>query len=199
VNGKLKTVLGAILLAAVITGAVIAYNALSENYTPEMPSVPSPAPPSASAEPPEDGAQVNQPAAPDFTVLDIDGGEVKLSDFYGQPVVLNFWASWCPPCRAHKPDFDKIYDEMKTDVKFLMVNLTDGRRETVESASEYVAEHGYRFPVYYDTTQEAARIYSITSIPTTLFIGRDGHIIAEHKGRLSEDRIRTGIELISSS
>jgi thiol-disulfide isomerase/thioredoxin len=182
-NGKIKLVFGILALAAVITGAVIAYNALSENYSPDIPSI--------EAE--------HQPTAPDFTVFDIDGNEVKLSDFFGQPTVVNFWASWCPPCRAHKPVFDMVYDEVKDDVAFLMVNLTGARGETVESASAYITEHGYRFPVYYDTTQEAARTYSITAVPTTLFIDRDGHIVTEHKGQMSENQIRAGIGLISSS
>jgi thiol-disulfide isomerase/thioredoxin len=189
-NGKIKAVTGILVLAVIIAGAVIAYNALSENYTPEMPSAP------PSEEPGQTGEENPQSAAPDFTALDIDGNEVKLSDFYGQPIVLNFWASWCPPCRAHKPIFDTVYDEMTPNVVFLMVNLTDGRRETVESASAYITENGYRFPVYFDTTQEAARIYSISSVPTTLFISRDGHIAYEHKGQLSEAVLRAGIELI---
>jgi thiol-disulfide isomerase/thioredoxin len=132
-------------------------------------------------------------AAPDFTVLDAGGNEVRLSDFFGRPIVLNFWASWCPPCRAHKPDFDKIYDEMKADVAFLMVNLTDGQRETIESASSYIAEHGYRFPVYFDTTREAAWAYGVTSVPTTVFISKDGYVTHEHIGRMNEDLLRSGI------
>jgi peroxiredoxin len=88
---------------------------------------------------------------------------------------------------------------MQADVAFLMVNLTGTRRETVESASEYIAEHGYRFPAYYDTTQEAARTYSITSVPTTLFIDRDGHITYEHKGQMSEAALRASIAFIYGS
>jgi hypothetical protein len=94
------------------------------------------------------------------------------------------------------PDFDKIYDEMQAEVTFLMINLTDGRRETKESGSAYIAGHGYRFPVYFDTEQEAVRAHGITSVPTTLFIGRDGRIINEHIGQMSEEALRAGAELI---
>ena len=76
--------------------------------------------------------------APDFTVYDKDGNPVQLSDFRGKPVVLNFWASWCGPCKSEMPDFDKKAAEMAGDVTFLMVNLTDGYQETVESASAFV-------------------------------------------------------------
>jgi thiol-disulfide isomerase/thioredoxin len=194
-NGRVKIIIGIIALAAVIAGAVIAYNALSENYSPDLPFVSPSVPPSEELG--QTGEENPQPTAPDFTVLDIDGNEVKLSDFFGQPIVLNFWASWCPPCRAHKPVFDTVYDEMKDDVVFLMVNLTDGRRETVESAFGYIAENGYRFPVYYDTTQNAARAYGITSVPTTFFIDKDGQIAAEHTGQMNEAMLRSSVELIA--
>jgi cytochrome c-type biogenesis protein len=134
--------------------------------------------------------------APDFTVFDIGGNAVKLSDFFGKPIVVNIWASWCPPCRAHMPDIDLVYEEMKGNVAFLMVNLTDGRRETVGSASAYIAENGYSFPVYYDTAREAVAAYGISSVPATLFIDRDGRVITEYKGRMSEAVLRANIALI---
>ena len=133
--------------------------------------------------------------AVDFTMLDAQGNEVKLSDYYGKPIVVNFWASWCPPCKAELPDFQKVYDEMKDNINFLMIDLPDGQRETIEKAAQFIADEKYTFPVFYDNTQDAAYIYQIDSIPTTLFIDKDGYIVAGHKGQISEKNLRKGISM----
>ena len=90
----------------------------------------------------------NRNLAPNFTVYDADGKPVKLSDFRGKPVVLNFWASWCPPCKSEMPDFQKEFEVQGSQVQFLVVNLTDGSRETVATASAYIAQQGYTFPCF---------------------------------------------------
>ncbi|MBQ4347432.1 MAG: TlpA family protein disulfide reductase, partial [Firmicutes bacterium] len=87
--------------------------------------------------------------APDFTVYDSEGNAVMLSDFIGKPIVLNFWASWCGPCKMEMPEFNEAYAELGEDIQFLMVNVTTGR-ETQESASAFIEENGYSFPVFYD-------------------------------------------------
>lgn len=135
-------------------------------------------------------------AAPDFTVYDLDGNSYKLSDFLGKPVVLNFWASWCGPCKAEMPDFEDAYKEYQDEIHFLMVNLTDGTGETLESASSFIAGQGYTFPVYYDTTSSAAYTYGISSIPTTIFIDKQGNLVTYGQGMLSADLLAKGIEMI---
>lgn len=134
--------------------------------------------------------------APDFTVYTADGKPVKLSDMKGKPVVLNFWASWCPPCKAEMPDFDAICKEYDGKVTFMMVNLTDGERETVESARNFIHMMEYSFPVYYDTDMEASNTYGIQSIPTTFFIDAAGNLIAYGSGALEADVLRQGIGMI---
>lgn len=139
----------------------------------------------------------NEPVrAPDFTVYDADGNEVKLSDFVGKPTVLNFWASWCGPCKIEMPDFNEKYLELGDTVNFLMVNLTEGR-ETVEAAKEFLAGTEYTFPVYFDTESDAAITYGVYSIPTTYFIDAKGNLIAQATGAINAETLQKGIDIVS--
>lgn len=138
------------------------------------------------------------PDSMDFTVLDESGNQVKLSDFHGKPIVLNFWASWCPPCRAELPDFEAACKKYDGKVTFLMVNLTDGKRETVEVAKTFVESQGYTFPVYFDTTYEAAYKYGVSSIPQTYFIDAEGNVAAKATGKISAAQLEEGIGKIYS-
>ena len=134
----------------------------------------------------------------DFTVYDWDGNPVRLSDMKGIPVVLNFWASWCPPCRAEMPEFDEIAKEYEGKVAFMMVNLTDGESETLDSAKSLIESMGYTFPVYFDTTSEAAYTYGIQSIPITFFIDAEGYFVAYYEGSMPGETLRVGISMIYS-
>ena len=137
--------------------------------------------------------------APDFVVYDIDGNEVRLHDYIGKPIVLNFWASWCGPCQMEMPDFNEKYLELGDEVQFLMINMTDGSRETVESASAFVSEKGYSFPVFYDTDIDAAMTYEAYSLPTTYFIDEDGVHFARVSGAISADTLQEAIDLMQQN
>lgn len=145
----------------------------------------------------EDEKETEQVDAPDFTVVDSEGNEVHLSDFIGKPVILNFWASWCGPCKMEMPDFNEIYNEKGEEIHFLMVNLTDGSRETIDTAKSFIEEQGYTFPVYYDTSSDAAMKYGVNSIPSTYFIDAEGHAIAQAKGAIDTATIQAGIDMIT--
>lgn len=125
--------------------------------------------------------------AVDFTVTDMDGNDVTLSSFYGKPIVLTFWASWCSNCASQMPDFQSVYDDYGEDVVFFMVNVTDGSKETIESAQAYITKNGYTLPFYFDESLEAAIAYGANAIPVTYIIDKDGYLIARGQGAISAD------------
>lgn len=133
---------------------------------------------------------------PNFTALDEEGNEVELYDFLGKPLVLNFWASWCGPCRAEMPDFDSAYKEHGEEINFLMVNLTDGSTETVESASEFIGLEGFSFPLLFDSTQEAAYLYGVYSIPMTFFVDAEGYLVARATGSIDGEMLKSGLDML---
>ena len=144
--------------------------------------------------------ETTEPAnlAPDFTVEDTEGNSVKLSDFLGTPVVLNFWASWCGPCKAEMPEFEEAYQTYGDQVQFMMVDLVSGRSETKEMGMEVIEEAGYTFPVFFDVNQEASAVYGISAIPMSCFINADGEIVMQQVGMLSADVLEQGIQAILS-
>lgn len=135
-------------------------------------------------------------AAKDFTVIDVEGKEVSLSDFKGKPVVVNFWASWCPPCKEEMPYYNEVYKELGDEVVFMMVDLVDGSRETVDTAKAFIKDNGYEFPVYFDTDQDAAIAYGIYSIPTSIFIDADGKVVKSITGSMTKADLLEEIENI---
>lgn len=136
--------------------------------------------------------------APDFTVYDREGREVRLSDYTGKPIVLNFWASWCGPCQNEMPDFEQAYADYGDEIEFVMLNATYGR-ETMDSARSFLEESGYTFPVYYDTDADAAAAIGVTAFPTTLFIGPDGTLTAYAISMLDAETLQRGIDMLLDS
>lgn len=139
--------------------------------------------------------QNKQNVAPDFKVVDGEGNTVRLSDFKGTPVVVNFWATWCYYCKEEMPDFDLAYKNYP-DVKFLMVNATDGVQETMTKAKQYISEKNFQFDVYFDTELNAVNTYNITGFPTTVFIDADGNLVTGASGMLDYETLQKGIEMI---
>ena len=195
-----KTVLIILLVFVLILGcSSVLYNRLGRDIAPEQLAEQAP----QASEPVSDdsaGSEEAEPEkvhAPDFTVYDLEGNEVHLSDFIGKPIILNFWASWCGPCKMEMPDFHEKYLELGNEIHFLMINMTDGSRETVDSASKFIAGQEYTFPVFYDTESDASAAYGVYSLPTTFFIDAEGYAIAQATGAINMKILDKGIEMIS--
>lgn len=186
-KSKKKLFVLAVVFVVLMAGAAVLYNSLSENAESNI---------AESKEKGETSANGDESMAPDFVVYDSEGNEVRLSDMRGKPCVLNFWASWCGPCQSEMPDFDSKYRELGDEINFMMVNLTDGQRETVETAEACIAENGYAFPIYFDSHSEAAYAYSVDTIPATYFIDAEGRLVSYANGALSAESLEQGIDMI---
>ncbi len=191
--GSKRAVVVAAALVVVLVGAGAAYALLASSVDANQLAT------QAQTESGESQGDEGATEAPDFVAYDADGSAVSLSSLEGAPVVLNFWASWCGPCQSEMPHFEEAYQELGESVQFLMVNLTDGSRETVESATAYLEEGGYTFPVVFDTDSEAAVAYGISSIPATYFIDAEGVVLARASGAIDADTLQQGIDMIAGS
>lgn len=130
--------------------------------------------------------------APDFTMLDMDGNEVTLSSFFGKPIILNFWASWCGPCKMEMPELQNFYEKYGEDIHFLLVSVDD----SLDSVKDFMAGTDYTFPVYFDATSAGAYTYGASSIPLTFFIDAEGNLTAYYMSAMSEDILQQGVDLI---
>ncbi len=179
---KKTLILLAAALAVLLTVALIAYRYLSDGY--------------------ENGTSISENApslqkAPDFAVLSENSEVVQFSDFAGKPIVINFWATWCGPCRSEFPAFQKAYETHGEDVHFMMINLTDGSRDTVQSVKAFAEEYRYTFPIYFDTGYNAANAYGISPIPVSVFINAEGEIVQKHTGAMTEAQLTQYLSMIT--
>ena len=131
----------------------------------------------------------------DFTVVDGNGKSVKLSDYVGKPIVLNFWASWCGPCKSEMPEFQQVFEDMGEQVQFLMVNATAS--DTMADAKSFINQYGYTFPVVFDTQGNAMHTFGVDAFPTSFFLDKTGKPVGYVVGAISKATLLQGIDMIT--
>ena len=140
------------------------------------------------------GAEVGQPA-PDFGLAELQGGDVHLSQFRGHPVVINFWASWCPPCRTEMPEIVAAHAAHRAaGLEVLAVDLTD--QESRSDIRRFVAEMKMTFPVLLDERGRVRRAYRLRGVPTTVFVDTAGVVRAMNPGPLTSEALARGLDSI---
>ncbi len=130
-------------------------------------------------------------SAPSFTLVDLEGNPVTLSDFRGKVVFLNFWATWCPPCRAEMPEIEAVYQEYK-DKGVVVIGVDILEPEDV--VRQYVQQGGYSWTFVLDTSGEVAVNYEVSAIPTSFFIDREGIIQAVNIGAMTKRAIENKLD-----
>ena len=120
-------------------------------------------------------------SAPAFQLVDTQGKQHRLEDYLGSTVVLNFWASWCPPCRAEIPELSRYYDTLEGQAVFLSINQTASDLSAV-ALGRFATEHKIDYPILLDTRNEVFLRYGIRGIPTTIIIDALGRVRARRSG-----------------
>ena len=209
-NKRITFVTLVLAFALLLGGASVLYQKFSSEQAPDqlvllptnstaLPTEPT-EPPTKPTEPPTEPTEPpTEPISPqlnvpDFVVYDAAGNVVRLSDYAGKPIVLNFWASWCGPCQMEMPHFQQKYEEWGDEIVFLMVNVTGYDSKT--DAVNFIQRGEYTFPVLFDLTLNAADAYGIQSFPTTFFINANGDLVTYAIGAISASTLQRAIDMI---
>ena len=186
---KTKWVLAIIGFIVLLLICSILYQNLREDYTNQQAK-------KTNVEENIQEGNTNKKQAKNFTIYDEQGNALHLSDFAGKGIVINVWTTWCGYCKEEMPYFDKLYQENKDNVHFLMVNVLDGGTESVENGIAYRDGQGYSFPIYFDKEFNLIYSYQLTGYPNTIFIDKDGNLEDIHYGLITEEQLKEGIEKI---
>lgn len=127
---------------------------------------------------------------PETSIYTDTGEPVELQSLLGQPIIINFWATWCPPCIEEMPDFQEAYEEYGDEVHFVMLNATESRPgETIQVAQDFLEEQNLELPVYYDQNYANQIVFGTSTLPSTLFINSDGEVTYGHRGQITYDQL----------
>lgn len=213
IGGILMILMGVMMITGWmngVTGYLSSFGGSSGNTTSESASVAPPvssgegdnhsepensAPASSEAESSEPEEEIPEIPAPDFTLTDQNGNTHTLSDYKGQVVFLNFWATWCGPCKQEMPDIQAMYEEFNQnndDVVILGVanpktdEVPYNQDGTIEEVTQFLSDNGYTYPVVMDTTGEIFASYGVTAFPTTFMIDKEGNVFGYITGTLTD-------------
>ena len=202
-------VLSLFALVAVLAVAFVGYNVLRQHTAGTQPAAQTATAEQSATEPEQDAAEPEQSAddaagpapeqdAPlladyDATVYTQDGEAVTLTQIAGgMPLVINYWATWCPYCIEEMPDLQAIVHDYDGRVAFAFIDAADGQRETVEIASTWLSENGFDdLPAYYDTDYAAVSAMGVRAFPTTVVVSASGEIAAYAAGMVDPNALRT--------
>lgn len=172
----MKRIIGAVIILALFGYTI--YSVLDTSSTAKSDQHSTSEAPEGSAMTPPNapkGLKVGE-EAPDVQLETLEGEKVHLSDFKGQKVYLNFWATWCPPCREEMPEMQQFHEEYGEEVTIIAVNATATETGGRDKIAQYVKENGYTFKVLLDPNNDANSLFRAQALPTTYFIGTDGTI-----------------------
>lgn len=191
----MKKSLFAILLAAFLIGiSILTINSFNSSNSNTEPSVNNTSNKSnASTQTADANSNIIKTKAIDFKLKDLNGQEVSLSDLKGKKVFLNFWATWCPPCKEEMPEIENLYQGTK-DSDLVIVAVEIG--EPLNTVKPFIETNKYNFKILLDLDQSVATKYNITSIPTSYFIDTEGYIISKHVGSMNIDQMKTYIKTL---
>ncbi|QNU67219.1 TlpA family protein disulfide reductase [Ruminiclostridium herbifermentans] len=163
---KINIIIWVVAICAIMAAAYILYSKNKSEIIIQ--------PPSQQTQELSQSTQNANPVAPDFTLKDLDGNDVKLSDFKGKIVILNFWAVWCKYCLLEMPDFNELNNELgkENDVVILAINS----QESPDKVKEYLTSNNIDLKVLLDQDGAVTQTYGITGFPTTFFINKDGNL-----------------------
>ena len=190
-NSAIKT-----FMVLVVVGIFLSACASAGNVVPGLaPEVQEPPPAATTSQPPRANEVLQKQAlagtAPDFKLSTLDGEEITLSALRGHPVVINFWATWCPPCRFEMPAMERVYRRSREDgLVILAVNF----QENKEEVSAFVNEFGLTFPILLDEKGNVAMQYRVRGLPTTYFVDGAGKVRKVRVGAMTEEFLETTVQ-----
>lgn len=188
-----------VLIAAVVISISIftvnTYNSSNDkaNLTVENKDNGSTSQNNTSSQPVKINPNIIKTKAINFKLKDLNGKELSLSDLKGKKVFLNFWATWCPPCRAEMPEIEKLYQQTK-DSDLVIVAVEIG--EPLNTVKSFIDSNKYNFKVLLDSDQSVATQYNIASIPTSYFIDVEGNIVSKNVGAMNIDQMKAYIKTL---